>query len=47
MELGDLEGVKSVQADMDTRKVTVEYAPPATTEKIESLMAEINYPVVR
>ncbi len=47
MELGDLEGVKSVQADMNTRKVNVEYTAPATTEKIESLMAEINYPVVR
>ncbi len=47
MELSDLEGVQSVQADMNTKQVDVEYAPPATPEKIEQLLAEINYPAVK
>jgi len=45
MELSDLEGVQSVQVDMNTRRVSIEYSPPATPEKIERLLAEINYPV--
>jgi copper chaperone len=45
MELGELEGVKSVKADMDARKVQVSFEPPATEDSIKSLLAEINYPV--
>ena len=44
-ELGELAGVSSVDADQETKKVTVIYEEPATPEKIESLLAEINYPV--
>jgi copper chaperone len=44
-ELGELEGVKNVTADADQKKVTVEFADPATSEKIKTLLAEINYPV--
>ena len=47
MELSDLEGVTSVEGDVNTHKVTVEFSSPATTEKIEGLMAEINYPVAK
>jgi copper chaperone CopZ len=43
MELGDLVGVQKVKADMDSRQVIVEWDDPATWEKIESLMVEINY----
>ena len=43
MELGDLVGVQKVKADMDNRQVLVEWDDPATWEKIESLMVEINY----
>jgi copper chaperone CopZ len=43
MELGDLVGVQRVKADMDSRQVIVEWDDPATWEKIESLMVEINY----
>jgi copper chaperone len=47
MELGDLEGIKSVQADMFTKHVSVVYDTPATPEKIEQLLADINYPVLK
>jgi copper chaperone len=45
-ELQELEGVKTVKADLETKKVTVEYSEPATWEKISSLLKEINYPAV-
>lgn len=45
MELGDLTGVVSVTADMDTKKVEIVFNPPATEEKIKALLAQINYPV--
>jgi copper chaperone CopZ len=44
-EVSDLEGVQSVVADAQTRKATIRFDPPATEEKIKSLLAEINYPV--
>jgi copper chaperone len=43
-EVSDLEGVQSVEADMMTKVTTITYGPPATEEKIKSLLAEINYP---
>jgi len=45
MELGDLAGVVSVNADMDTKKVEIVFNPPATEEKLKALLAQINYPV--
>ncbi len=44
-ELTELDGVKGVTADPNTKIVSVEYEPPATSEKIKELLAEINYPV--
>ena len=44
MEVGELAGVKSVKAEIDSRKVTVEWENPATWEQIEGLLQEINYP---
>ena len=44
MEVGDMTGVKNVKADMESRQVFVEWDPPATLDKIESLLVEINYP---
>ena len=43
-EVGELDGVKSVQASQSDRQVTVEFDPPATEEIIISLLTEINYP---
>ena len=42
-ELGDLTGVQSVAADAQTKQVTVAWSEPATWEKIETLLKEINY----
>ena len=44
-ELGELAGVKSVEASEQTKLVTVGYDDPTTKEQIEALLAEINYPV--
>lgn len=44
-ELSDLEGVISVTADLETKATTISFEPPATEDKIKSLLAEINYPV--
>lgn len=46
MELSDLEGVSKVNADLDTKVVTVEFDAPATEQTLRDTLAEINYPVV-
>jgi copper chaperone CopZ len=45
-EVGDLAGVKAVQADPNTKQAVITFEPPATEEQIKSLLAEINYPAV-
>lgn len=44
MEVGDLAGVESVEASLDSKHVTVTWNEPASWEQIESLLREINYP---
>ena len=46
MEVADLEGVQSVQANQESQMVEITFGDPATEESIKALMAEINYPVV-
>jgi len=46
-ELVELDGVKSVEADVATKDVVVQFDAPATKETIEALLAEINYPAVK
>jgi copper chaperone len=43
-EIRDLDGVSTVQADQDTKMVTVEWDAPATWETIKATLVEINYP---
>ena len=43
-EVGELQGVQSVKADIDTKKVVITFDAPASEEKIKSLLTEINYP---
>lgn len=43
-EVADVDGVKSVKADQQTKKVTVQWDTPATWAKIEKVLQEINYP---
>lgn len=44
MEVGEISGVSAVKANADTKQVTVEWDNPATWEKIEATLQEINYP---
>jgi len=44
-EVEELPGVKSVEADLSSKVATITFDPPASEEKIKSLLAEINYPV--
>lgn len=46
-ELGELAGVSSVEGDMGTKDISVDFEPPATAEAIEKLLDEIGYPVQR
>jgi copper chaperone len=47
MEVGEVAGVRSVEASQETKKVVIEFDPPATEEQIESVLIEINYPPQR
>jgi len=44
LEVGEIAGVQEVQADEASRQVTVRWDAPATWEKIEAVLREINYP---
>jgi len=43
-ELGEIQGIKEVEGDATTKKITVKWDLPATLEKIKSTLKEINYP---
>lgn len=45
MEVGELQGVQNVKANLDTKKVEITFDTPASEEKIKALLAEIEYPV--
>lgn len=45
MEVGELQGVQSVKADENTKKVVITFDAPADETKIKALLAEIDYPV--
>jgi copper chaperone len=44
MELGELPGVQTVKADLDSKRVTVTFDAPADDAKLRDLLAEIEYP---
>ena len=44
LEVGELPGVQSVHANLDTKKVQITFDTPANEEKIKVLLTEINYP---
>jgi copper chaperone len=44
MEVADLAGVTSVQADQASKQVTVQWDAPASWTQIQTLLQEINYP---
>ncbi len=43
-ELSAMPGVKSVDASVDTKLVTVQWEAPATWDSIEATLTEIEYP---
>lgn len=43
-EVGELQGVQSVDASAQTKQVTIAFDTPATEEEIVTLLKEINYP---
>lgn len=43
-ELGELDGVASVDGNAEAKTITVAWDAPATEDGIRSLLAEINYP---
>ena len=45
-ELGDLEGIKSVNASQETKTATVIFDDPAKESSIKKLLVEINYPAI-
>jgi len=44
-ELLEQNGVRSVEADKDSKQVTIEFDPPASEESLKSVLQELNYPV--
>ncbi len=45
-ELIEMPGVRSVKADQNSRKATIEFELPASEDKIKSLLESIDYPAV-
>ncbi|HTP01132.1 MAG TPA: copper ion binding protein [Anaerolineales bacterium] len=45
MEVGELQGVQAVKADLNTKNVTITFGAPATEQQIKDLLKEIEYPV--
>ena len=43
-ELSELEGVKVVEGDPESKTITVEWEIPATVEGIRTILKDINYP---
>ncbi len=43
-ELSELEGIKKVEGDPQSKNITVEWEPPATLDKILNTLKQINYP---
>lgn len=44
MEVGEIAGVERVEADQESKRVTVVWDEPATWAKIQQTLEEINYP---
>ena len=43
-EVGELAGVVSVEGDVETKDVVINFGPPATLDSIKALLEEIGYP---
>jgi len=45
MEVGELQGVQAVKADLNAKKVQITFDTPASEQSIKALLSEIDYPV--
>ena len=45
-EITEIAGVKTVNGDVNQKTIQVTFEAPATEEKIQSLLKEINYPIL-
>jgi copper chaperone len=43
-EIGELEGVKSVEGDEKSKQISIKWDAPASWEAISDLLKEIGYP---
>jgi len=43
-ELSELEGVKSVEGNPESKSIDVEWDAPITEDKLKETLKEINYP---
>ena len=43
-ELGEMDGIKSVEGSPEAKTIDVEWESPATLDKIKDTLIEINYP---
>ena len=46
MELSELDGVISVNADLEKKEVSVEFSDPANEDLLVATLKEINYPPI-
>ena len=42
-ELGEIAGIRSVDGNIDTKTITVEWEAPASLDNIKAKLKEINY----
>ena len=43
-ELGEIEGVGTIEGNSETKEITVEWETPAAVDTIKETLKEINYP---
>jgi copper chaperone CopZ len=43
-EIGEMQGIQAVKADLATKQVAITFDAPADEAKIRALLAEIEYP---
>ncbi len=44
LELSEIEGVKKVDADLESKSVAISFEDPATEQDLINTLKEINYP---
>jgi len=43
-ELGEMDGIRAVNGNINTKTITVEWETPASLDTIKAKLKEINYP---